>query len=535
MLPRFRRLPLPFLLLSVVAVADGGIDINVLCRTPPPVNFSPGEEHGSEARKYQGIPGIERAPNGRLWAVWYAGKIHEDRYNYVVAATSGDDGRTWSDLKFVIDPDGDGPLRAFDPVPWLDPDGKLWLFWSQNGGGARSVVFAMTTENPGAENPVWSEPRFLHEGITMCKPIVASNGDWLLPTSVRRVENSVPVLVSTDRGETWTRRGAANIPEPKHRECDEPMMIERRDGSLWMLVRTTYGIGETVSTDVGRTWTPVAPSAIVHPTTRFYIRRLDSGNLLLVKHGPLTERTGRSQLMAFLSPDDGATWEGGLMLDERATVSYPDGASQGEDGTLRIIYDWNRADEKHILMAVFTEEDVRAGRPVSDHARFRVLVNEASGVNPKPWLKDGRFLRIKTHTDGAELLDGPPADLVPEGGEVRELNLGETIFSNRSYQFHAVPEPLLGRKFVHGSIDGTKAVCRQAGVVYVLTPVAERNRDSLEEALLEQGFAKAATREFLLFLMPGGTMSGGNVCSVFQKNVEAGETLELGKWGVLAY
>ena len=71
------------------------------------VNFSPGAEYGPEARKYQGIPGLERAPGGRLWAVWYAGKENEDRYNYVVGVTSNDDGKTWSDLKFVIDPDGD--------------------------------------------------------------------------------------------------------------------------------------------------------------------------------------------------------------------------------------------------------------------------------------------------------------------------------------------------------------------------------------------------------------------------------------------
>ena len=32
----------------------------------PPVNFSPGAESNSEARKYQGIPTIERTPGGRL-------------------------------------------------------------------------------------------------------------------------------------------------------------------------------------------------------------------------------------------------------------------------------------------------------------------------------------------------------------------------------------------------------------------------------------------------------------------------------------
>lgn len=43
------------------------------------------------------------------------------------------------------------------------------------------------------------------------------------------------------------------------------------------------------------------------------------------KHGPLDTRTSRSHLTAYLSKDDGTTWTGGLMLDERRGVSYPDG------------------------------------------------------------------------------------------------------------------------------------------------------------------------------------------------------------------
>jgi hypothetical protein len=41
--------------------------------TPVRPNFSPGREYADDTRLFQGIPGLERAPNGRLWAVWYAG------------------------------------------------------------------------------------------------------------------------------------------------------------------------------------------------------------------------------------------------------------------------------------------------------------------------------------------------------------------------------------------------------------------------------------------------------------------------------
>jgi len=506
---------------------------------PLRVNFSPGSEYGSDARNYQGIPSIERAPGGRLWAVWYAGKVHEDRYNYVVGVTSGDDGKTWSDLKFVIDPDGDGPLRTADPCLWLDPRGRLWLFWWLNGGGRNEVV-AMRTDSPDEENPTWTEPRVIGRGVMLNKPIVASDGAWLLPTAMWRRDNSCRVFASLDEGETWAFRGAATVPDPRERNCDEPMMVERKDGSLWMLVRTTYGIGESVSHDTGRTWTPVTPSGIPHPTARFFLRRLISGNLLLVKHGPMNRRTGRSHLMAFVSEDDGASWRGGLMIDERNGVSYPDG-TQSPDGVIRIIYDWNRADDKHVLMAAFTEEDALAGKDVSGRVRLRVLVNRATGVNPKPWLKDGRFLRMKKNADGAAFLDGPQAELEPIHGEVREARVGARIFSDRPYRFHdQLPACLRGKRFVFTSIDPAAqaahgARCLRRGAAYVLTPRPERNRDSQAEALRRRGFVKAAVPEFVLFLNRDGHAVSANVVTVYQKILDAGETIELGKWGVILY
>ncbi len=502
---------------------------------PMQVNFSPGPEYGPDARKYQGIPGIERAPGGRLWAVWYAGKEHEDRYNYVVGVTSNDDGKTWSDLKFVIDPDGDGPLRTSDPCPWLDPDGRLWLFWWMNGAG-KNQLNAMTTENPGAENPTWTEPRMICPGVMMCKPIVASDGTWLLPTAIWRQEGSCRVVASVDKGKTWELRGTATIPDPKDRNCDEPMMVQRKDGSLWMLVRTTYGIGETVSRDMGRSWTPVKPSAIPHPTSRFFIRRVISGNLVLVKHGPMDRRTGRSHLTAFVSKDDGVTWEGGLMLDERGSVSYPDG-TQSPDGVIRIIYDWNRADDKHILMAAFTEQDALAGKDVSGKVRLRVLINQATGINPKPWLWDPRRLRLKKNQDAAPFLAGPRAEVKPATGEVRPVQIGQPIFSNRPYRFHdPLPQCLRGKRFLFSTMERTEAICTKPGVVYVLTPKPERNRDSVTDALERQGFKLAAVPEFLLFpTPPDGRLSSANVCSVYQRSVSAGERIEFGKWGVLVF
>ena len=500
----------------------------------PKVHFTPGPEYSDEVRMFQGIPSLERAPGGRLWATWYGGGVTEDRHNYIMLATSGDDGKTWSDLKMVIDPDGDGPVRAFDPCPWVDPEGKLWLFWCQatRGGGGDPVTYAMTTENPEEGDPTWSEPQFIHDGVMMCKPTALSGGAWLLPTAIWGRDESCRIVASTDRGVTWKLRGAASVPERKDRNCDEPMLIERKDGTLWLLVRTGYGIGESTSADGGRTWTPVMPWSVKHTTSRFFIRRLRSGNLLLVKHGALDQRAGRSHLTAYLSDDDGKTWQGGLLLDERGGVSYPDGA-QAEGGCIYIIYDFDRTGEKFIHMAVFTEADILAGRCVSDQARLGIVVNKADGVNPRHGARaTPAKIEFDANADGKPMLTGGAAELESAEGSIEPVKVGATLFTNRVYRIHAIPTTLAGKRFVHGSIDGGRYTCRKAGVVFVATPSEGRNPDSLAGVLTGQGFVKVKLPEFLLF---DEANAPGNVCTTYQKVFEAGETVELGKWGVVIF
>ena len=370
------------LLLSIVSV--GWASEPALLAPPRHVGL-PRAEHAVTNRAFQGIPSLAVAPRGRLWANWYAGVTPgEDHNNYVVVSTSGDGGSTWREV-LVIDPDAGGPLRAFDPELWLAPDGRLFVFWAQATGhdGAVAGVWCVTTDNPDSATPHWSAPRRLTDGIMMCKPVVLSTGEWLLPASTwRTTDHSARMIVSTDRGQTWTMRGAANVPVAA-RQFDEHMLVERRDGSLWMLVRTKYGLGESISTDRGRTWPEVTPTSIPHPSARFFISRLASGNLVLVKHGPLDKATGRSHLTAYVSRDDGRTWGGGLLLDERTGVSYPDG-QQTADGTIQIIYDFSRGDARNILVASFREEDAAAGREVSGAVRLRQLVSKASGGQEKP-------------------------------------------------------------------------------------------------------------------------------------------------------
>jgi EAL domain-containing protein (putative c-di-GMP-specific phosphodiesterase class I) len=139
----------------------------------------PEPRHACSARRFQGIPGIERAANGRMWAAWYGGGAGEEQMNVVMLATAPDAGGPWTPPVLVIDPDGDGPVRAFDPCLWHDPAGKLWLFWAQGSADHKTSptwgVWAMTTEDSGSESPAWSAPLRLCDGILMNKPTVLAS------------------------------------------------------------------------------------------------------------------------------------------------------------------------------------------------------------------------------------------------------------------------------------------------------------------------------------------------------------------------
>ena len=60
------------------------------------------------------------------------------------------------------------------------------------------------------------------------------------------------------------------------------------------------------------------------------------------------------------------------MLDERISVSYPD-AIQAADGTIYAVHDRQRHAAKEILLSVFSETDVLAGR--STTARLKLIID----------------------------------------------------------------------------------------------------------------------------------------------------------------
>jgi len=316
------------------------------------------------ARQWQGIPTIERAPNGRLWCAFFSGGPREpDPANEILLTTSEDSGLTWGEPWVVVSMPGG--TRVYDPCLWHDPEGRLWLFYNQANLETReySVLarVAQSSELPALE---WSEPRHIPLGAPFAfrlnKPTVLASGVWVLPVTWARTapagwfagsEQLQGIAMSRDHGCTWSFHGAVEAPH----WALEGMVVERQDGLLSLYIRTGAGvIWHSGSQDGGLTWSPGVPTDIVNPGVRFFIRRLRSGRLLLIN---TPNPSARTRLLAYLSNDDGASWVGGLELDARALVSYPDGV-QAPDGRIFTVHDCDRQGLGEIRLSVFDEQEV---------------------------------------------------------------------------------------------------------------------------------------------------------------------------------
>lgn len=395
--------------LAVVCLLSGVYAFNAPHAAEAPtatVILSPGAEFADTARSWQGIPGIERASNGRLWATWYTGDVGEGAMgNYAMVSTCADVGEKWSKPTVILGPQG---TRIGDPLPWIDPKGRLWVFYTQFTGKTDTLpnmraTCAIRTDDPTSATPKWSAPFVVAtDGILFGKPIIRkSDGAWIAPFFVNGTPpwkdavagKETGTLISSDEGTSWQWLGGTTVPE-NLRNFSEATLAERKDGSLLMVIRTSAGLCESTSADGGRTWSEAKPMPGFEkgPATRACMMKLASGALMLVYHDAPPNKNGgygRARLTAWLSEDEGRSWPHKLLLDERTRVSYPD-AMQAPDGRIFIAYDLGRyqAGEKAVLVSILREDDIRAGKPVSKDARLKVVANQCFAYGNHADLRD---------------------------------------------------------------------------------------------------------------------------------------------------
>ena len=352
-----------------------------------------------------GIPSIEVTKNGRIFLVFYSGGTKEDIGNYVMLIKS-DDGVNFSEPVAVCYEEG---YRCYDSCIWIDPIGRLWMTWSRC---PEDGLFGAICDNPDADEIVFGEEFFIGHNIMMNKPTVLSTGEWAFPIAVwnygvRAISaeydsNIEPkgafMYITVDQGKTFKKLGGADV---KDRAFDEHMFLELENGVIRAFVRTKYGIGAADSYDGGLHWGKDFDTGYKGPCSRFHIRRLPSGRVLLINHYNFT---GRNNLTAMLSEDDGKTFPYRLLLDERQDVAYPDAAIDSE-GRIIITYDRERGgflscfddimnSAREILTARICEDDIINGVLTSKDSylkRVAYKLTNYDGELHNPFNEKSRF------------------------------------------------------------------------------------------------------------------------------------------------
>jgi hypothetical protein len=343
------------------------------------------EDSRLKDRKFEQVPAVGATADGKqVFVAWYSGGAAPGPGNYVTLSVSQDLGKTWLNDQLAIYPT-DKAYRLFDPTIWRDNKGKMHLFY---GSAKNSLIW----DGFGGVNAVeinWdgnrisnSNPIRISDGVMSNKPVYLSSIKQTLfpvyidkPLPGTKSEKSFPqhgvFVYSKMRNNLPLTPYASIYIDEELRIHDEPQLVEISErGEYLAMLRTTKGIYYTKSSDFGKTWTPLQPFTASGPTTssRFYLGKLSSGNLLLVSNNSTT----RNKMSAFLSKDGGKTWPHKLVLDERENVSYPD-ADQTSDGNIHVVFDRERTGAKDILYCRFTENDILNG---NSSAVFKNRVNK---------------------------------------------------------------------------------------------------------------------------------------------------------------
>lgn len=251
----------------------------------------------------------------------------------IVARVSSDRGRTWTEPELLVS--GDEALENVMSVSFLRPrSGGVLLFYLRKDSRSRCRALVRRSDDEAA---TWSEPvgctpgERYHVIVNNCA-VQLSAGRLVLPyevcaevwTANERI--LAAAAVSDDEGQTWGRSNEIYAPK---RGAMEARLVERRDGTLWMLMRTDQGsIWQSTSTDRGMTWCEPTDTGIESPQSPFVLTRIPSTGALLLVRNPIADLSQgshqghRTPLVACISWDDGVTWENEKLLEADTSRTY---------------------------------------------------------------------------------------------------------------------------------------------------------------------------------------------------------------------
>ena len=265
------------------------------------------------------------------------------------ALRSENDGRTWSSTALFAKPENFSVsneralLRTREGVTisaWMNgaerrqPTGWRWgakdVSWTEfvlPTYTCRSTDDGKTWEPPVKLSHPWCG--CIHSLIQMRSGRVVLVGQEIIP----QWRHATVMWASDDLGQTWQRGDVLDygVGAHDHAGSIEGSVIERKDGSLYLLLRTESGyLWEAASRD-GLQWEGLKQSQIKSVTCCPQMARLADGRIALLWNAPPrhlpSNGTSRAELSLAFSDDDAATWSKPVIVAANYTpggrVSYP--------------------------------------------------------------------------------------------------------------------------------------------------------------------------------------------------------------------
>jgi len=271
--------------------------------------------------------------DGTLLLAWSKFSGSEDHATAVIAAKkSADGGKTWGE-EFVLQ-ENTGKQNVMSVSMWRIQSGKILFFFLQKNADNDLQLFVRESAD---EAKTWSEPRRVTQGMgyhimNNARLLELKDGRILAPIAFtpdigKEYKNQVCFCyVSDDEGKTWKK--APGEVRLKDSAAMEPGLVERSDGSILMIIRTSLDrIYQSISKDRGETWAEATAMDLVSPAAPATITTMPNGKDMMIvwNNNPLGNKAGwqsRTPLTVAISRDDGKTWENFKNLTDDPDSGY---------------------------------------------------------------------------------------------------------------------------------------------------------------------------------------------------------------------
>ncbi|MHB1079428.1 MAG: GDSL-type esterase/lipase family protein [Prosthecobacter sp.] len=265
------------------------------------------------------------------------------------ALRSTDEGRTWSTTPLFAEPakfnvsNERALLRTREGViisAWMNgaerKEPKGW-HWGEPGVDWKAFVLPTYSCRSTDDGKTWEKPVLLstpwcgciHSMIQMKSGRIVLVGQEIIP----QWRHATVMWASDDLGKSWQRGDMLDYGVGTHDHAGslEGTVIERKDGSLYLLLRTESGfLWEATSRD-GLKWTGLKQTNIASVTCCPQMGRLSDGRIALLwnappRHDPKSG-SSRVELSLAFSEDETATWSKPVIVAANyvpgGRVSYP--------------------------------------------------------------------------------------------------------------------------------------------------------------------------------------------------------------------